>query len=136
MYLAVARGPSGFNKLVVLKSLRSSFAEAPDLLRMFLEEARLAARLNHPHVVQTYEVGEYLDRPVIVMEYLEGQTFANVDSRGRDRLSLALRLRVILDALEENCTMRTSSPTTQELRLASYTVTSRHRTCSSRSTAR
>src|SRR5271154_3674495 len=78
VYLAVARGPNGFNKLVVLKCLRSDLANDPELLAMFLDEARLAARLNHPHVVQTYEVGEYAGRPVIVMEYLEGQTFGNV----------------------------------------------------------
>ena len=100
VYLAVARGPSGFNKLVVLKSLRSDFAVDPEFLGMFLEEARLAARLNHPHVVQTYEVGEYAGRPVIVMEYLEGQTLANVELRAQARLPLGLRLRVLLEALE------------------------------------
>src|SRR5260370_10775188 len=104
VYVAVARGPSGFNKLVVLKSLRSDLAGDPELLSMFLEEARLAARLNHPHVVQTYEVGEYAGRPVIVMEYLEGQTLANVLQRAKakefGRLPLALHLRVIVDALE------------------------------------
>jgi len=100
VYLAVARGPSGFNKLVVLKSLRSDLAGDPELLSMFLEEARLAARLNHPHVVQTYEVGEYAGRPVIVMEYLEGQTLANVLQRAKGQMSLALHLRVIIDSLE------------------------------------
>ncbi len=100
VYLAVARGPSGFNKLVVLKSLRTDISVDPDFMTMFLEEARLAARLNHPHVVQTYEVGEYASRPVIVMEYLEGQTLANVDLRAKARLSLALRLRVLIETLE------------------------------------
>jgi serine/threonine protein kinase len=102
VYLAVARGPSGFNKLVVLKCLRSDLASDHDLLAMFLDEARLAARLNHPHVVQTNEVGEYAGRPVIVMEYLEGQTLANLLQRAKTtgRLPLALHLRVIVDALE------------------------------------
>src|SRR5579859_3438173 len=68
--LAVARGPSGFSKLVVLKMLRSSLAKDADFLQMFVEEARVAARLNHPNVVQTYEVGEEGGRHVIVMEYL------------------------------------------------------------------
>ena len=100
VYLAVARGPSGFNKLVVMKSLRSDLAVDQELMAMFLEEARLAARLNHPHVVQTYEVGDYAGRPVIIMEYLEGQTLANVELRGKARLTLALRLRILVDALE------------------------------------
>jgi serine/threonine-protein kinase len=100
VYLAAARGPSGFNKLVVLKSLRSDFAVDAELMSMFLEEARLAARLNHPHVVQTYEVGDYAGRPVIVMEYLEGQTLANVETRAKALLPLSLRLRVLVNALE------------------------------------
>ncbi len=88
VYLAVARGPSGFNKLVVLKSLRSDISANPEFMEMFLSEARLAARLNHPHVVQTYEVGDYAGRPVIVMEYLEGQTLANIDIRASDEAFL------------------------------------------------
>src|SRR5260370_41641923 len=74
VYLAVARGPRGFNKLLVLKSLRSDLAGDPELLSMFLEAARLAARLNHPHVAQTYEVGESADRPGIAMGHPDGQT--------------------------------------------------------------
>src|SRR5258706_15001976 len=58
VFLAVAHGPSGFNKLVVLKALKSSLASDPEFPRMFLNEARLAARLNHPNIVQTYEVFE------------------------------------------------------------------------------
>src|SRR5260370_910736 len=102
VYLAVARGPSGFNKLVVLKCLRSDLASDTELLAMFLDEARLAARLNHPHVVQTYEVGEYVGRPVIVMEYLEGQVLSSLVQRAQSNnaLPLSLHLRVIIDALE------------------------------------
>jgi serine/threonine-protein kinase len=73
VYLAAARGPQGFTKLVVLKELRPDLGEDPAFRSMFLDEARLAARLNHPNVVQTYEVGEDGDRHVIVMEYLDGQ---------------------------------------------------------------
>jgi serine/threonine protein kinase len=73
VYLAAARGPQGFTKLVVLKELRPDLAQDAEFRTMFLDEARLAARLNHPNVVQTYEVGEDGQRQVIVMEYLEGQ---------------------------------------------------------------
>ena len=69
--LAVARGPSGFHKLVVLKFLKPELAAEAEFRRMFLNEARLAARLNHQNVVQTYEVYEHNGLPVIVMEYLE-----------------------------------------------------------------
>src|SRR5262245_40082751 len=57
VYLAVMRGPGGFNKLQVIKRLKPALAEDPEFLKMFLEEARLSARINHPNVVQTNEVG-------------------------------------------------------------------------------
>src|SRR5690606_27247980 len=53
VWLALARGPSGFNKLVVLKTIRGELFDDPGVVVMFLEEARLAARLNHPNIVQT-----------------------------------------------------------------------------------
>jgi eukaryotic-like serine/threonine-protein kinase len=101
VHLAAARGPSGFNKLVVLKALRSSLANDPECLDMFLHEARLAARLNHPNVVQTYEVTAEGDRPVIVMEYLEGEPLSRVVLRARKEkpLPLAMHTRILCDTL-------------------------------------
>src|SRR3954469_5269592 len=69
VFLAVSRGPMGFNKLVVIKRLRPALAEEPAFRSMFLDEARLAARLNHPNVVHTYEVGEHGGIYFIAMEY-------------------------------------------------------------------
>ncbi len=83
VYLAVARGPVGFNKLQVVKCLRPDLAEEPEFLDMFLDEARLAARLHHPNVVQTNEVGEALGNYFIAMEYLDGQPFNRVCYRAR-----------------------------------------------------
>src|ERR1700722_1664996 len=59
VFLSLSRGPMGFNKLVVVKRLRGSLADDTSFRNMFLDEARLAARLNHPNVVHTYEVGEH-----------------------------------------------------------------------------
>src|SRR6185436_16540535 len=73
VYLAIVHGPVGFNKLTVIKRLRPSLAEEPEFLAMFLDEARLAARLNHPNVVQTNEVAEVDGIYYIAMEYLDGQ---------------------------------------------------------------
>jgi serine/threonine protein kinase len=72
VFLAVARGPAGFNKLAVIKRLRN--AEDLSHVQMFLDEARLSARLNHPNIVQTYEVGETAGKFFMAMEYLEGQS--------------------------------------------------------------
>lgn len=101
VWVAVARGPSGFNKLVVLKSMKVHRCHEPELVRMFMNEARLAARLNHPNIVQTNEVFEFRGIPVIVMEYLDGQSFANVLARCRDtkQFPLPMQLRVISEAL-------------------------------------
>lgn len=104
VFLALARGPSGFSKLVVLKVLRPLERTESDtnFVTMFLDEARLSARLNHLNVVQTYEVGEADGRHMIVMEYLEGQSFAAVLARSRNRklpVPLAVHLRVVVDTL-------------------------------------
>lgn len=79
--LCLSHGPGGFNKLLVLKQLREELAAEDEFLTMFLDEARLAARLNHPNVVHTYEVGEADGRHFIAMDYLEGQPFNRVIHR-------------------------------------------------------
>ena len=56
VYLATRDGPGRFNKLLVLKELRPTLAADPTFVDMFLDEARLAARLSHPNVVQTHEI--------------------------------------------------------------------------------
>lgn len=81
--LAVLQGPSGFNKLQVIKRLRTEISDNSEFLEMFLHEARLAARLSHPNVVQTNEVGREGDFFFIAMEYLEGQTLHAIFRKSR-----------------------------------------------------
>jgi serine/threonine-protein kinase len=101
VFLTVASGPVGFNKLLVVKRLRQSLASDPEFLRMFLNEARLAARLNHPNIVHTYEVGFDGSRHYIAMEYLEGQSLHRLLRRAVNDggLAMEMQLRVIADAL-------------------------------------
>ncbi len=73
VFLCVAAGPVGFTKLLVLKLLRPELADDDDFLAMFVDEARLAARLNHANVVQTYEVGFEEGHHFLAMDYLDGQ---------------------------------------------------------------
>ncbi len=69
---------------VALKRLAENLARDEDLRRRFVREARLAARLAHPNVVPVYDVGEDDGRPFIAMEYVEGETLAElVARRGR-----------------------------------------------------
>lgn len=77
-YLAAMQGPGGFNKLMVVKRLRPALATEPEFLRMFLQEARLAARIDHPNVVHTSEVGFDGNDHFIAMEYIEGQSLENI----------------------------------------------------------
>lgn len=101
VYLAVTQGSSGldFSKLVVLKKLREHLAQDPDFVTMFMDEARLAARLNHPNVVQTYEVDRTDDELYLAMEYLDGQPLHRVLHRARQDFSLPMHLLVISDVL-------------------------------------
>ena len=101
VYLALSQGPAGVQKLIVVKERRSLPNEDQEFLTMFLDECRLAARLNHPNVVQTYEVGQEGDRFFIAMEYLEGQPLSRVRSRlgQSDAFPLRHHVRVLSDAL-------------------------------------
>jgi serine/threonine-protein kinase len=102
VFLATAGGPHGFSKLAVIKRLRTHLTEDAAVLGMFLDEARLAARLNHPNVIHTYEVGEHEGRYFIVMEYLDGQPLNRIVHRAVTRsgmLSSSIVVRVVIDAL-------------------------------------
>jgi serine/threonine protein kinase len=103
VFLALSTGPSGFRKLLVVKRVHAHLGDDPALVRMFLDEARLAARLNHPHVVQTYKVGSVNGRPFLAMEYLDGQAGNRVLKRSLDRdrsLPFAVTARLIADVLD------------------------------------
>jgi serine/threonine protein kinase len=96
VYLALMAGPGGFNKLLVVKALREDVLQgSDDFVQMFLDEARLAARLNHPNIVQTYEVGESDGRYFIAMEYLEGQALRTVQRRLGTGIPVDEELRII-----------------------------------------
>src|SRR5215831_4333891 len=65
-------GIEGFEKLIVLKRILPQHALEPELLRMFLDEARLSATLTHPHVIEVYDVGAESEAPFFAMEYVHG----------------------------------------------------------------
>jgi serine/threonine protein kinase len=74
VYLARIPGLGGFERHVVLKTLRSSEIPDESYVSMFLDEARLAASLHHQHVAQVYEVGISDDVYFIAMEYVHGKS--------------------------------------------------------------
>ena len=98
VYLAVVRGPVGFRKLVVVKRLRPDVVERTSFTSMLLEEAQLAARLQHPNVVQTFDVGVHEGEHYMAMEYLDGQPLARILRIG-GRPPPSFAARVMGDAL-------------------------------------
>jgi len=76
VYLAMREGVGGFEKLVVVKRIFSHFCEDQRFVTMFLDEARLAASISHPNVVEIFDIGEDTDGYFMAMEYLSGETLA------------------------------------------------------------
>jgi serine/threonine-protein kinase len=100
VFLSCVPGPGGFNKLLVIKLLKGDLENDEDFLAMFLNEARIAARLNHPNVVQTYEVGVDGQRHFLAMDYLDGQPLHVILRKvGRPRFPLELHVRILADVL-------------------------------------
>src|SRR5207302_6466607 len=73
IYLARVRGAAGFEKLVVLKRILPNLARDPVFVQMFLDEARLAATLQHPNIADVHDVGEADGAYFFTMEYVHGQ---------------------------------------------------------------
>lgn len=95
--LAYAEGAGGFSKLVVLKMMRRYLDGGSDYRAMFLEEARVSARLNHPNLVQVHEVVDAGDAPFMVMEYLEGKPLSRL--RGLTAVPREMLLTIVDEAL-------------------------------------
>ena len=86
-------------KLVVVKRLRSHLAEDAEFRELLLEEARVCARLNHPNIVQLFDIGFENGECFLAMEYLDGQSMHEVIKRARDKVSAEVELLVICDVL-------------------------------------
>jgi serine/threonine protein kinase len=71
-------GPVGFSRTVAIKRLHPQFAKDPEFVTMFLDEARLAARVRHPNVVPTLDVVASAGELFLVMEYVQGESFARL----------------------------------------------------------
>jgi serine/threonine-protein kinase len=103
VFLGTAAGPFGVSKPVVIKMLQSAARDDPSLSRMFLDEARLAARLNHPNVIHTYDVGEENGALFLAMEHLEGKTLGHVCgalAKSRSLVDVAMACHLIVEVLE------------------------------------
>ncbi|MEZ4363509.1 MAG: serine/threonine-protein kinase [Kofleriaceae bacterium] len=104
IYLARIGGAAGFEKYVVVKCLHDHLVDDPEFVRMFLDEARLAALLDHSNIVQTFELGEHEGRYYMVMEFLAGLSLAMVVRRAAERLPGGrLPVPLVLNACAQAC---------------------------------
>src|SRR6188472_1646639 len=71
-------GPVGFSRTVAIKRLHAQFAKDPEFVAMFLDEARLAARIRHPNVVSTLDVVTLEGEIFIVLEYISGEALSRL----------------------------------------------------------
>jgi serine/threonine-protein kinase len=97
VFLARADGPMGFQKKCVLKRILPHFTDDPSFVQMFLAEARLAAELNHPNLVQIFDFGEVDGQYFIAMEYIDGPNLRVLNREVRQasgpmRLTIAARI--------------------------------------------
>jgi serine/threonine-protein kinase len=97
VYLARLEATSGFSKWVALKIIHPNIATEPRFVAMFLDEARIAARLDHPNLCTVFDFGEDDGRYYLAMEYLHGETLGNVarcawSTQGALPCELAVRL--------------------------------------------
>jgi serine/threonine-protein kinase len=102
VYLARLTGVGGFQRFVAMKRLHPHLASEKEFVEMFLDEARIAARIHHPNVVPILEVGASAVGYYLVMEYIEGDTLARLLARAATRgkrLPVGIALRIALDML-------------------------------------
>lgn len=96
LHLACAEGLGGFRKTVVVKHVLPHLALDPEFVRMFLDEARLAANLDHPNVVHVIDIGETDGEYFFVMEYVHGRNarelLREASRRGGIPLDVALAI--------------------------------------------
>jgi eukaryotic-like serine/threonine-protein kinase len=90
------------HRFVALKFLPEELDRDPRIRDFFLEEARMAAALDHPYICKIYDVGEHAGRNYITMEYVEGETLSDRLARGRPSVEESLRIACeIAEALEK-----------------------------------
>ncbi len=103
VHLARVDGPGGFQKWVAIKRIHPHLVEDDQFVDMFLDEARIAAGINHANVAQVFDLGKDDNTYWIAMEYLHGEplreVMRRVEERGR-RVPFHLAARICADAAE------------------------------------
>jgi serine/threonine-protein kinase len=102
VYLARRAGPHGFQKIVAVKRILPQYARDTDFVAMFVDEARVCARLGHPNIVQVFDFGEQDGELYMAMEFVDGTTGARLiraaAARGEE-IPLDVSLHIALSVL-------------------------------------
>jgi serine/threonine protein kinase len=102
VYLGRAKGKAGFEKVVAVKVIHPHLAAEAEFVGMFLDEARIAARIHHPHVVEILDLGESDGAYYMVMEFIEGENLhALVRALDGEPLPNSLPIGVVLQILAD-----------------------------------
>src|SRR5262249_9402315 len=88
IYLGRLLGTSGFTRAVAIKRLHPDYARDPQFVAMLLDEARLAARVRHPNVVQTLDVLEEQGEVFVVLEYVAGESLSRLARAAKEQRKL------------------------------------------------
>ncbi len=101
VWLAKQTGIEGFNRHIVVKRILAHLAEDPEFVEMFLQEARIASRFNHPNIAQIYDLGDAGGTFFIAMEFVHGEDLGRIMRRAWSTgqwIARPLAIRVIADA--------------------------------------
>ncbi len=102
VYKAGLQGPAGFEKLFAIKVLNASAARDPQMVNMFMDEARLGARMVHPNIVPVLDFGEEAGQGYfIAMEYVSGMSLAKVMKRRFKRRQAVFEKAEILYVMQQ-----------------------------------
>jgi TonB family protein len=101
VYKARMMGMEGFQKTVAIKRILSNLTDSDEFVRMFIDEAKLAAQLNHDNIIQIFDLGKIDRSHYIAMEYIEGRDLRSILQDCRDRklrmpIELALHIAILL----------------------------------------
>ena len=96
LYLADYLRSDGFRRTVAIKKVLPHLAQNQDFINMFIREARLAALLQHPNIVQIFDFGKIQNTYFIAMEFIDGMTLGQVMSHLRKGLPVDMAVFLII----------------------------------------
>jgi TonB family protein len=85
VWKARMRGVEGFQKIVAIKKILPHLSDNQDFIEMFVDEAKLAAQLNHNNIIHIYDLGKIQSSYYIAMEYIDGYDLKNILKKAQER---------------------------------------------------